>query len=246
MFTRAVADREDPAVAGHRVAVAVLHVERRLDPRLGVARASPSTCGWPCRRATPGCGTCRGPGRSGCWRRRRRRRSAARTLDGVGAVGGCDHGAAHEAAVDDRLRSPRAPCEQGGPGGDRRSRPPSRRARGGARRSRSCGNTGCAGHCSSSCAAHARWRAARRSGGTGPARRPGPCRASCLHGAGRQAVAAGLLAGERLALDDGDVVAVAGEPVRGRGAGRAAADDEDVVVDAGVLGTGSRQAWASC
>ena len=32
----AVADREDPAVAGHRVAVAVLDVERRLDPRLGV------------------------------------------------------------------------------------------------------------------------------------------------------------------------------------------------------------------
>ena len=38
---RAVAHREDPAVAGQRVAVAVLHVERRLDPRLVVAGRLP-------------------------------------------------------------------------------------------------------------------------------------------------------------------------------------------------------------
>ena len=71
---RAVADREDPSVAGHRVAVAILHVERRLDPRLGVTRRSPSRCGWPCRTATPACGTCRASDRSDCWPRRRRRR----------------------------------------------------------------------------------------------------------------------------------------------------------------------------
>ena len=49
-----------------------------------------------------------------------------------------------------------------------------------------------------------------------------------VHGARRQAVAARLLARERLALDDGDVVAVPGQPVAGGGAGRAAADDEYV------------------
>ncbi len=38
---RAVADREDPAVPGHRVAVAVLHVERALDPRFGVPGGFP-------------------------------------------------------------------------------------------------------------------------------------------------------------------------------------------------------------
>jgi hypothetical protein len=45
----AVADREDPPIARHRVAVAILDVERRLDPRFGVARCSPSTCGSRCR-----------------------------------------------------------------------------------------------------------------------------------------------------------------------------------------------------
>src|SRR3546814_13156823 len=35
----AVAAREDPAVAGHGVAVAVAHVEGGLDPRVGVQRA---------------------------------------------------------------------------------------------------------------------------------------------------------------------------------------------------------------
>ena len=37
----AVADREDPPVAGHRLAVAVLDVERRLDPRVLVAGRLP-------------------------------------------------------------------------------------------------------------------------------------------------------------------------------------------------------------
>jgi hypothetical protein len=32
----AVADREDPAVARHRLSVAVLDIERRLDPRIVV------------------------------------------------------------------------------------------------------------------------------------------------------------------------------------------------------------------
>ena len=45
----------------------------------------------------------------------------------------------------------------------------------------------------------------------------------------REAVAAGLLAGEALLLDDQDPVAALGEPVAGRGARRSAADDQDVV-----------------
>jgi hypothetical protein len=47
-----------------------------------------------------------------------------------------------------------------------------------------------------------------------------------VDGAGREAVAAGLLARERLALDDGDVVALLGQPVAGGGARRSGADDE--------------------
>ena len=50
-----------------------------------------------------------------------------------------------------------------------------------------------------------------------------------VHGPRRQPVAAGLLARERLALDDDDVVAGLGQPVAGGRAGRATADDEDVV-----------------
>ena len=44
-----------------------------------------------------------------------------------------------------------------------------------------------------------------------------------------EAVAAGLLAREALLLDDEHAVAALGEPVRGRGTGRSAADHQDVV-----------------
>ena len=49
-----------------------------------------------------------------------------------------------------------------------------------------------------------------------------------LHGPGREAVAAGLLAGEPLALDHQHPVAALGEPVRGRRARRSGTDDENV------------------
>ena len=56
-----------------------------------------------------------------------------------------------------------------------------------------------------------------------------------VDGAGSQSVPARLFPGERLALDHRDVVAVAGQPVSGGGAGRSTADDEHVGDDvAGV------------
>ena len=50
------------------------------------------------------------------------------------------------------------------------------------------------------------------------------------HRPGREAVAAGLLPREGLALQDAHVVAGLGQPVAGGGAGGAATDDEDVEV----------------
>ena len=50
-----------------------------------------------------------------------------------------------------------------------------------------------------------------------------------LDGAGREPVAAGLVAGEGLALEHADVAPGLGQPEAGRRAGRTASDDEDVV-----------------
>ena len=72
---RPVADREDPAVAGQRVAVAVAHVEGALDPRLGVQRALEVVADRHALRVASGSGPCPAPGRTGSWRRRRSRRS---------------------------------------------------------------------------------------------------------------------------------------------------------------------------
>ena len=72
---RPVAHREDPPVARHGVAVAVLHVEAALDPRLGGERAAPVAPDGRARRATPGGATCPAPARSGSWRRRPRPRT---------------------------------------------------------------------------------------------------------------------------------------------------------------------------
>ena len=54
-----------------------------------------------------------------------------------------------------------------------------------------------------------------------------------LDGPWCEPVAARLLAGERLALDDRDVVTVAGQPVCGGRAGGTATDDEDIGRDGG-------------
>ena len=73
---RAVADREDPAVAGQRVAVAVAS-RRGRDSIHGVVvqRALAVAADGHALRPRRGCGTCPAPGRSGSWRRRRSRRS---------------------------------------------------------------------------------------------------------------------------------------------------------------------------
>ena len=99
---RAVADREDPAVARHRVAVAVLHVEARLDPRFRRERARP----------VPADGRAVGPlARSRIVPRARPKRELApsatttyRALTSSGAAGllALDDGAAHEAPLDHR------------------------------------------------------------------------------------------------------------------------------------------------
>jgi hypothetical protein len=54
-----------------------------------------------------------------------------------------------------------------------------------------------------------------------------------VHGSRCEAVAARLVAREGLALDHGDIVPVAGEPVASGRTGRSAADDEDLGVDVG-------------
>jgi hypothetical protein len=60
------------------------------------------------------------------------------------------------------------------------------------------------------------------------------------HGPGRQAVTARLLPREGLALDDRDLVAGLGQPIARGGAGRAAADDEDVDGGTTVAPVGQR------
>ena len=161
---RAVAHREDPAVAGERVAVAVLHVERGLDPRLVVAGRLPVASGWRCRRATPWSGTCRAPGRSGCWRRRPPRRSGPQSSSGDGGVGGLRP----RRPARSRGRSPgrwrRRPAA-GWRRPPRRSAPPSSRGRAGAPRSRTAGTRG-ARATAAPAIGPARCSAGRRSGGT--------------------------------------------------------------------------------
>ena len=200
------------------------------------AAGSPSSPGWRCRRATPGCGRCRGPGRSGCWRRRPPPRSGPGRPPGAALSPPADHGAPHEAPVDDR--------------GDRLGALPQRGA----------GLDRVLGHELVEVAA-AHDVAVRRELGVGrPGQLEGPAVGGgpqpleavevlepvgqahvgeLAHRPGRQAVAAGLLAREGLALDDRDLVAGLGQPVAGGGAGRAAADDEDV--DVGTTLGGARQ-----
>ena len=60
-----------------------------------------------------------------------------------------------------------------------------------------------------------------------------------------EAVAAGLVAGEQLLLDDEDVVAGSGQPVGGGGTGRAAADHQDVGAVSGADRVGRQPAAAA-
>src|SRR6478735_3770751 len=64
-----------------------------------------------------------------------------------------------------------------------------------------------------------------------------------VHRPRRQSVTAGLLAWEVLALDDGDVVAGAGQPVARRGARGPTADDEDFGVEGGEVGGHDVRVW---
>ena len=164
-LTRAVADREDPAVAGQRVAVAVLHVERGLDPRLGVERALAVAADGHAVGPLLVAGRAEGPAEAA-----------------VGAVGDDDVAGPHldgrrrvgrawttaprtKPAVDRPARPPRRPASRVAPAFTR-SRPRTGRGRGGARRSRSSGYTGCSGHAQLERRAVGDARAARRSGGT--------------------------------------------------------------------------------
>ena len=205
---RAVTDREDPAVAGHRIAVAILHVERGFDPRLGVTRCLPVG---PDRRPV---------GPLACAERAERTAEAA-----VGAVGDDDvpgadldgiasrrlhHSPANEPAIDDGLQR-LVTLEQRCTGsnrvaGDHRVELPS-----------------------ANDVAVLRVHRVRRPLQlelTSHARGAQPVVlvelgeliaephfVQLVHGARCQPVAARLLARERLAFDDGDLMAVPGEPV---------------------------------
>ena len=70
---RAVAEREHPAVAGDRRAVAIGEVERQLDRGGVVERRGEVVADRRGVRPRAFAATCRGRARSGCWRRRRRR-----------------------------------------------------------------------------------------------------------------------------------------------------------------------------
>ena len=68
---RAVAHREDPAVARQRVAVAVADVEARSRSTARRAAGSRSSRGWPCPAGSSGCGPCPAHDRIVSWPRRR-------------------------------------------------------------------------------------------------------------------------------------------------------------------------------
>ena len=219
----AVADREDPAVPGHRVAVAVLDVERRLDPRVGVAGD-----GQYVRIAVPyGHSLVRDVPRA----RPKRLLAPSATIVNSARMSTLEPSwrltvdAAHEAAVDDRMDRLVA-LEQFGAGGD--------------------GVVGdhrvevAAPHDVAVAGVHRMARPLQlelpaHPGGPQPVVAVEPLEPAgqahlveLVHGARGEPVAARLLAGERLALDHRDVVAAPGEPVAGGGAGRPAADDEHV------------------
>ena len=222
----AVAHREDPAVAGQDVAGLVADVEVALDPRLVVAGRLEVAADGHAQRVGAVAAGAEGPAEAG-----------------VGAVGHHDvagphllgsppslsftTGAADEAAVDHRR--------------DRLGLLP----QGGARLH------GPLGHQVVEVVAGDDVAVGREVGVLGPAQleraaegdRPQAVEAVVLgqlvgqahvlelaHRPGRQAVAARLLAGEALLLDEEDVVAGLGQPVGARRPGRAAADDQDVVV----------------
>ena len=195
----AVAHREDPAVAGQRVAVAVADVERALDPRVGVQRALVVRRGWPCPAGRSGCGPCRAPGRTGSWSRRRSRRSgrgsrACRPL--VLVLHHARRSPARRAGAADGLGALRAAWRPPSPRARRRTG----RGRGGAPRTRGSGTPGARGQL----------QLERDAVGDGPqaveAVEVGEAVVQAhvgelLDRPGREAVAAGLLAGEALALD---------------------------------------------
>ena len=237
----AVADREDPAVAGHRLAVAVLDVERRLDPRVGVARRLPVGAD----------GRAVGPvSRRRDVPRARPKRLLAPSATMVNSAristGGPTRRPSTRSTVAPRTK-PRSttgcsaswPCSRRGPGGDRVV---------GDHRVEVA-----AAHDVAVARVHRVARPLQLELAAGPGR-PQPAVAvepgepvgeahlvELVHRPRREAVAARLVARERLALDDRDVVAVAGEPVRRRGAGRATADDEHLGGD-DVAGVGRRGA----
>ena len=170
----AVADREDPAVAGHRVAVAILHVERRFDPRLGVSRRLPVGANGGAVRPLA-----------------RAERAERATEAAVGAVGD-DHvagadldGLADRAAARQRRarsrgrRSAAAPRDLRATWRPQRRRcgRPSCRARVGAPRIRVAG-TPDAMATAAPAGGPCRWRAARCTDGTGRADRRGPSRSA--------------------------------------------------------------------
>ena len=201
---RAVADREDPAVAGQRVAVAVADVERALDPRVGVQRALVVAADRHALRVARGRARCRAPGRTASWRRRRPRRSG---VDRTFWPAPCPSRPRRDEPTVDTERSHRlgALPERGaglhGVLGDHLVEVAATHDVAVA-----TGRSGARASCSSSVMPWAtarspskRWNSAERSA------RPMSC--ELVHRPRRQAVAAGLLPRERLLLDDDDVVA---------------------------------------
>ena len=177
MFTHAVADGEDPAVAGQRVPVAVLDVERGLDPRLGVAGRLPVRADGRAVRPLLGPEGAEGAAEAAVGAVGHHD-VASPQLDGFRPVGGLDDRAAHEATVDHR-RDRVGALEQGRPRrlGVQRHHPVEVAAAHDVAVAR---EDGVLGPRAAPATAPARCSAGRRSGGTWSAPRPGPCPASCL------------------------------------------------------------------
>jgi hypothetical protein len=206
----AVADGEDPAVPGQRVAVAVVHVERGFDPWLVVARALP---------VGPDGGAVRP---LACAERAERATEAA-----VGAVGHHDvlgmdvergpvlhlhRRAAHEPAIHQRLHG-LVPGEQRG------AFALSVQRHHGVELAAADDVPVLRVHRMAGPFQFERLAHAHRSQAAVAVERTErfgePHLVELMHGPRREAVAARLLTRERLAFDDGDVVAVACQPVAG-------------------------------
>ena len=229
----AVADREDPAVAGHRVAVAILDVECRFDPWFGVSGRGPVGADGGAVRPL-----------ASAERAERATESAVRAVGDHHVLGadvasgarlGLHRGAVDEATLDDRFHGFMA--------GEQR---------------RACG-LGVVGHhhvevASPNDVAVARVDRVRRPPQLELATHPGrpqaivavvpaqrcgkPHLLELVDGARGEAVAAGFLPGKRLSLDHRHVVTVLGEPVARCRTCRTAPDHENVGGEVGGVGHG--------